>query len=99
MVAGGACKFLFMLYSLYATSSFQLAGVSLSEFSLAVGVGDRGIQCIDDVQCFMRMHGQLSFLLRADRVLWIIIAHSLVPPHIVGALCDLVVYRGLRPTR
>ena len=76
---GNVYRFLlFMLYSLYASSCLTLLSTPLSEFTLAIGVGDGGMQRIDDVQCFACMHFRLSFLPRMQRVLWIIIAHSLV---------------------
>ena len=90
---------LFTLYSLYATTTFQLVFAPLSEFTLAVGVGDGGIQFIDDVQCFVLMHVRLSLLPRAKRVLWTIIAHSVVRPHLIEALCDLVVLRAYALTK
>ena len=45
------------------------------------------------------MHVRLSFLPRAERVLWTIIAHSLVRPHLIEALCDLVVLRAYALTK
>ena len=93
--------FLFVLYSLHAAYTFQHRGLRLSEHTLCVGIGDRGLQQVDDVGCFRDLYESLCgvFVEATDVVLWMLVCHMLVRPHLIENVRLIACSRGITPTR
>ena len=83
---------LFDLYSMHAEFTLRHRGVHLSEHTLAIGIGSEGLLRVDDVRCFFDLYESLRrvFSDMNDIVMWILVCHMLVRPHLVDNARSMV---------
>ena len=85
---------------MHALCTFRQKGLQASEHTLAVGIGQEGVSHIDDVACFRVLYEGLVRTLPDRRavVMWMLVCHMLVRPHLVEYVRQMVCARGLPAT-
>ena len=85
---------------MHALCTFRQKGLQASERTLAIGIGQEGTENIDDVACYRVLYEGLVRTLpdRRDVVMWMLVGHMLVRPHLIEYVKEMVCARGLSPT-
>ena len=89
------------VYSMHAMLVFNAKGLSLSGTSLALGIGRSGMDMLGDATCYRSLYTSLSYAFDSpkDRILWMVVAHSIARPSLIQALHNMVCARRMPPTR
>ena len=81
---------------------FHFVGLDLyvNELTCAIAIGQAGMARLDDAEVFARLFTSLknSMASLEDVVVWVLVAHMLVKPHLIDAMRNIVCAEGIGPT-